>query len=178
MRIRSLFVDQYKGWMPAVVILAVFGQLSYSYGAGPLLLWPRQDVTAQSAAKTSLHPYEMRKGPVSLAPGILPQASGTARQARIAVSGKDTVTLTFFADVTYQVTVDSVTHHKNGTMTIHGRLNDHQIGTVVLTVGAEGFLITLQDLNRALLYRVAGDSQAAAGMVTEIDVTKIPPMIR
>lgn len=178
MRVRNLFIDKYKGWILAAVILVVFGQISFSHGAEHMLVWPRHDVTAHSAAKVSLHAYEIRKGPISIAPEILPQASSTARQASIAVSGGDTITITFFADVTYQVAVDSIMHHQDGTMTINARLNDHQIGTVVLTFGAEGFLITLQDLNRALLYRVTGDSRTTAGTVTEIDVTKIPPMIR
>jgi len=178
MNVRNLFIFKYKGWILATVILVVFGHLSLSHGAGHLLVWPRHDVTAHSAAGVSLHPYEIRKGPISLAPEILPQASSAARQARIAVSGGDTIEITFFADVTYQVTVDSVTYHQADTMTINARLNDHKIGTVILTIGAEGFLITLQDMNRALLYRVTGDSRTTAGTVTEIDVTKIPPMIR
>jgi hypothetical protein len=178
MGVKNFFTGKCNGWLLAAVILGVFGQISLARGAKLLLVWPVEGVSIQAKADVSLKPYEIRKGPIAIAPGILPQPPGEARQARIAVSGGDTATITFFADVTYPVAIDSVTHNPDGTMIITARLNDHRIGTVVLTVGPDGFLITLQDLNRALLYRAAGDSRSSAGTVTEIDVTKIPPMIR
>lgn len=179
MSFKNFFAYKYNGWIPAIVILVVFGQMSLSYGAGDLLVWPLKGATPRAEANVSLKQYEIRQGPVAIAPGILPpQASGAARQARIAVTGGNAFIITFFNDVTYQVNVSSVKHHPDGTMIIRARLNDHKIETVVLTIGPDGFLITLQDLNRNLLYRVTGDSSLAAGTVTEIDSTKIPPVIR
>lgn len=178
MSVKNFFTGKYRGWILAAVILGVFGQIPLAQGAGPLLVRPLEGVSMHAEANVSLKPYEIRKGPITLAPEILPQPPGEARQARIAVSGGDTATIAFFADVAYPVAVDSVTHNPDGTMIITARLNDHWIGTVVLTIGPDGFLITLQDLNRALLYRATGDSRSSTGTVTEIDVTKIPPMIR
>lgn len=179
MRFKNFFTSKYTGWILAAVVLVVFGQMSFSYGAGRLLVWPLKDGAATRAeADASLKPYEIRKGPIALAPEILQQTSEAMRQTSGAISGGDVVTITFFDNATYQVTIDFVTHHPNGTMTISGRPNDYMIGTVVLTIDPDGFLITLQDLNRTLLYRVVGNSRYAAGIVTEIDMTKIPPMIR
>jgi hypothetical protein len=36
----------------------------------------------------------------------------------------------------------------------------------------------VQDMNRALLYRAAGDSRQGSGSVTEINMQNIPPMVR
>ena len=88
-------------------------------------------------------------GRISISPEIMPQASGTASQSRIAISRGDIVTLTFFADVTYEVAVDAVTYHPDDIITISGGLHDHMNRTVVLTIGSASFLITLQDVNRA-----------------------------
>ena len=152
--------------------------MSFSHAAEYLLIQPLDEASVRTSARISLKPHEIRKGQISLAPGIVPQISGAARQAKIAISGGDTVTITLFADVTYQATVDSIAHHPDGTMTINARIKDHKIQTVVFTIGPDGFLITLQDLNRDLLYRITGDSLSATGTVTEIDVTKIPPTVR
>jgi len=63
-------------------------------------------------------------------------------------------------------------------MTISGKLKDHKNSTVVMTMGKEGFLMTIQDMNRAMLYRVRGNSIDGSGSVTEIDMRKMPPVIR
>lgn len=164
-------------WILVAVVLTVFGQASILYGAQHALVWPL-DGGSMKVAVGAYEVYEKRKGPIAIAPGILPQASGGKHQARIVISEGDSLTITFFADVTYRVSVDSMIRYPDGTITISARLDDHQIGTVVLTIGLDGFLITLQDMDRGLLYRVTGDSRVAAGTVTEIDTTKIPPMIR
>lgn len=175
---KRLFAPEYKAWILAAAVLVISGQMSLSHGAGHVLVWPLDEIKTGSEAKASLKSYEIRKGRIAISPEILPQASGTTSQSRIAVSRGDTVTVTFFADVTYQIAVDTVTYHPDGIMTIGGRLHDHMIRTAVLTIGPAGFLITLQDMNRALLYRVTGDSGQASGTASEIDMTKIPPMIR
>ena len=179
MSVKNSFAYRYNILIPVIFILVAFGQMPLADESGQLLVWPLDETTARAKANVSLKPYEIRQGPVAIALGILPpKASGAARQARIAVTGGDAVTITLFADVTYKVNVNSVKKHPDGTMIISARLNNHNIETVVLTIGPDGFLITLQDLNRNLLYRVTGDSSLAAGTVTEIDPTKIPPMIR
>ena len=178
MIMKNFFTGVCRGWMSAAVIIIMFGLVSLAHAAEHLLVWPLAEVSAGASARVSLEAHEIRKGQIALAPGIVPQVSGAAGQARIAVSGGDAVSITAFPDATYQATVDSVEYQSDGTMTINARLKDHKIQTVVLTIGPDGFLITLQDLNRHLLYRITGDSRSATGTVTEIDVTKMPQMIR
>jgi hypothetical protein len=154
---KNFFTSKCNGLVLTAVILVVFGQVSFLYGAGRLLVWPLKNGAATLAeADASLKAYEIRKGPIALAPEILQQTPEAMHQTSGAVSEGDIVTITFFDNVTYHVTVDSVTNHPKDTMTISGRLHDHMIGTVVLTIDLDGFLITLQDLNRTLLYRAVG----------------------
>lgn len=161
-----------------MIIFIMFGQASFAHGAGRLLVWPATEATARAESNVSLEPHELRKGGIVLAPGIVLPAPEAARQAQNIVSKGESVDLSFFPDVTYQITADSQQRLPDGTVTVSARLEDHRIGTVVLTVGPEGFLITLQDLNRDRLYRATGDSRSSMGTVTEIDVTKMPPVIR
>jgi len=146
-----------------------------------LIVWPVYGGVIQSKSNAPPESYEVRKGKIALAPELLPKpAEATDRQAGIAASqgDTDTVSINFFTDVTYEVKIDSVKHHADGTMIINGELKDHKIRTVVMTIGPDEFLITIQDMNRSLLYRAKGDTRQGTGTVTEIDMKKIPPMIR
>jgi hypothetical protein len=178
MKGRKFLTRIFSGWIPAMIIFIMFGQASFAHGAGRLLVWPATEATARAESNVSLEPHELRKGGIVLAPGIVLPAPEAARQAQNIVSKGESVDLSFFPDVTYQITADSQQRLPDGTVTVSARLEDHRIGTVVLTVGPEGFLITLQDLNRGRLYRATGDSRSSMGTVTEIDVTKMPPVIR
>ncbi len=177
----KILTDNRIGWLLAVVILALFIQPSVSYGAGRLLCWPLDGAALQSRPGEPLESYEVRKGQIALAPELLPGPAGPAgRQTGIAASkgDADTVSISLFADAMFEVIIDSVEDRADGTLIISGRIKDHKIGTVVMTIGPDGFLMTVQDMNRSMLYRVTGDSRQGAGTVTEIDMTKIPPLIR
>jgi hypothetical protein len=178
MKTHKIITRNYAGWILVVAVLSSFIQVSVSHGAGRLLAWPVDGGVAQSQANVSLEPYEVRKGRIVLAPEIVPEDSN--RQAGIAVSqgDTDTVSISFFADATYEVIIDSVKHQGDGTIIISGKLKDHGIGTVVVTIGLNGFLMTVQDMKKGLLYRVTGDSRQGSGTVTEIDTKKMPPIIR
>ncbi len=169
------------GRLLVVVVLALFIQPSVSQGAGQLLCWPLNEAGIQSRTNETLESYEVRKGQIALAPELLPGPAGPAgRRTGIAASkgDADTFSISLFADVMFEVIIDSVEDRSDGTLIISGRIKDHKIGTVVMTIGPDGFLITVQDMNRSMLYRVTGDSHQGAGTVTEIDMKKIPPMIR
>ena len=175
---RGLFAPEYKTWVLAAVVLVISGQMSPSHGAGHVLVWPVAEEKALQDAGPPLESYEIRRGRIAVSPEVVLQEPGTARRPETVIARGDAVTLTFFPDVTYQATVDAAAYHPDGTLSVSAGLSDHGIRTVTLTMGREGFLITLQDMNRAMLYRVAGDSSRASGTVTEIDMTKIPPVIR
>jgi hypothetical protein len=169
----------YRGWILIYIALALFAQVSISYGAGRLLAWPKKEGVTQTTPNASLKSYEVRKGQIVLAREILPKRAG-AEESQIGIppSKGDKISLNFFPDVTHEVKVNSVKHYKDGTIIISGKLKDHKNSTVVMTMGNEGFLMTVQDMNRAMLYRVRGNSVDGSGSVTEIDMKKMPPVIR
>lgn len=175
----KIFTLNHGGWILLSAIFFLFAQVSISYGAGRLLAWPVDEEVTQSKAKTSLKSYEVRRGQIALAPEILLKpAKAVDRQARIVPSKGDTISINLFDDVKYDVKVDSVNHNADGTIIINGILKNHKMRTVVMTIGSDGYLITVQDLNKSLLYRVSGNSSDGSGSVTEIDMKKMPPVIR
>jgi hypothetical protein len=179
----KIFTRNRTGWTLIVsILLALFFYMPASHGAGPLLSWPVEDGGAiQLRSTESLKPHEVRRGRIALTPEILPGPAGVVNgQAGITASKNesDTSSIGLFSNVVYEVIIDSVKHHGDGTMIINGKLKNHTMGTVVMTIGPDGFLITVQDMNRGLLYRATGDSRQGSGSVTEIDMQKMPPMIR
>ncbi|PKN36546.1 MAG: hypothetical protein CVU62_14580 [Deltaproteobacteria bacterium HGW-Deltaproteobacteria-2] len=169
----------YRCWILIYIALALFAQVSISYGAGRLLVWPKKEGITQTTSSASLKSYEVRKGQIVLTRDILPKrVSAEEHQTGHPPSKGDSVSLNLFPDVTHEVKVNSVKRYKDGTMIISGKLKDHKNSTVVMTMGNEGFLMTIQDMNRAMLYRVRGNSADGSGSVTEIDMKKMPPVIR
>lgn len=160
-------------------LVLVFAQASVSTGADRLLAWPADGGGKQAKTREPLKSHEIRKGGITLSQDILPKPSGEAgRGAGAAVSKGDRVSIGLFDDVSYDVDIDSETRHQNGAVSISGKIRGHDMGTVVTTVGPEGFLMTVHDMRRSRLYRVSGDSRTGVGEVTEIDTTKMPPVIR
>ncbi|MFZ3156837.1 MAG: hypothetical protein WA124_04935 [Smithella sp.] len=169
----------YRGWILIYIFLALFAQVSISYGAGRLLAWPKKEGITQTTSSASLKSYEVRKGQIVVARDILPKRAGAEdNQTGSPPARGEKISLNLFPDVTHEVNINSVRHYANGTMIISGKLKDHKNSTVVMTMGNEGFLMTVQDMNRAVLYRVRGNSLDGSGSVTEIDMKKMPPVIR
>lgn len=162
----------------AALVFAL-AQVSVCCGADRLLAWPADGGGKQAKAREALQSHEIRRGGITLSRDILPKLSEEAdRGVGSTVSKGDRVTIGLFDDVSYDVDIDSETHHKNGAVSISGKIRGHSMGTVVTTVGPDGFLMTVHDMKRARLYRVTGDSRTGAGEVTEIDTTRMPPVIR
>lgn len=100
------------------------------------------------------------------------------RRVQVVPSKGDTLSLNLFRDIVYDVKVDSVIRNTDGTLMLNGILKNHKIRTVIITIGSDGYIITVQDMNKARHYRVSGSSADGSGFVTEIDMHKIPPVIR
>lgn len=163
----------------AAAMVIVFATASVSMGADRLLAWPADRGGKESKIRDPLKKHEMRRGGIALSQDILPKSSSAGeRRSSVAVSRGERVSIRLFDDVSYDVDIDSTTHHKNGAVSISGKIRDQGMGTVVTTVGPESFLMTVQDMKRSRLYRVKGDSRTGVGTVTEIDTGKIPPVIR
>ena len=87
----------------------------------------------------------------------------------------DILQLGFFAKSAYSVTVQSVTRHNNGVVSVRGTAEGQDMQTFVFSVGTEGFVITMQVLGKHKLYRVAGNTRKGQGVVREFDLRKMPP---
>jgi hypothetical protein len=175
----KIFTFNYRGWLFIAVILALLVQVSIAQGTGRLLVWPVKEEVAQTKAKVSLRQHEVRKGKVAISQDMLIKTDSKGNRRILVVPSKgDTISLNFFDDVKYDVKVDSVNHNTDGTIIVNGILKDHKLRTVVMTIGSDGYLVTVQDMNKGLLYRVSGNSGNGSGSVTEIDMKKMPPLIR
>jgi hypothetical protein len=181
MNARKIFTGRFRIWMLAVFIGFYFAQQPILYGADRVLIWPAEEAHAKLKSKDSLKSYEVRRGQIFLSPELLPKfVDLPENQTGIYVSkgDEDGVIINLFVDVIYEVLIDSVEQLADGTKVINGKIKDHRVGTVVMTIGPDGFIVTVQDMNRSMLYRVKGDSLQGSGTVTEIDMKKVPPMIR
>ena len=161
------------------VVLAFFLFVSMANAANKLMAWPVKEEVTQTKANVVLKPHEVRKGKIAISQDILPRMDAKGKRLKqIAPSKGDIVSINLFDDVQYDVTVDSVNYNADGTIVIHGLLKNHKLRTVVMTIGSDGYLITVQDMNKAMLYRVSGSVVDGSGHVTEIDMRKMPPVIR
>lgn len=163
----------------SAAIIAVFAIVSISWGADRLLAWPADRGAKESNIREPLKSHEIRKGEITLSKDMLPKPSKTAdKRPAVAISKGEKVSIRLFDDVSYDVDIESTTRHKNGAVSISGKIRGHGMRTVVTTVGPDSFLMTVHDMKRSRLYRVAGDSMTGIGLVTEIDTGKMPPVIR
>jgi hypothetical protein len=175
----KIFTLNYRGWLFIAVILALLAQVSIAQGAGRLLVWPVKEEVTQTKAMVSLREHEVRKGRIAITQDMLPKTDKTGkRKAQVVPSKGDTVSLNFFDDVKYDVKVDSVNHNADGTIIVNGILKDHKLRTVIMTIGSDGYIIRTQDMDKAMLYRASGNARNGSGSVTEIDMKKMPPVIR
>jgi hypothetical protein len=175
----KIFTLNYRCWLFITVILALLAQVSIAQASGRLLVWPVKEEVAQTKAKVFLRQHEVRKGKIAISQDMLPKTDKTGKHKAMIVPSKgDTVSLNFFDDVKYDVKVDSVNHTADGTIIVNGLLKNHKMRTVVMTIGSDGYLVTVQDMNKDMLYRVSGNSSNGSGSVTEIDMKKMPPLIR
>lgn len=175
----KIFTLNYRGRLFIAVIIALLAQVSIAQTAGRLLVWPVKEEVGQTKARVSLRQHEVRKGKIAINQYMLPKTDSKGnRRIQVVPSKGDTVSLNFFDDVAYDVKVDSVNHHADGTIIVNGILKDHKLRTVIMTIGSDGYLVTVQDMNKDLLYRVSGNSSTGSGSVTEIDMKKMPPVIR
>jgi hypothetical protein len=175
----KIFTLKNRGWLFIAVMLALLAQVSIAQGAGRLLVWPVKEEVAQTKARVSLRQHEVRKGKIAISQNMLPRIDSKGnRRTQVVPSKGDTVSLNFFDDAKYDVKVDSVNHNADGTIIVQGKLKNHKLRTVTMTIGSDGYLVTLQDMDKDLLYRVSGNSSNGSGSVTEIDMKKMPPVIR
>jgi hypothetical protein len=146
------------------------------------VLWPAGGTSQRSVNHTVTEdagePHITRVGPVVLAADVflplLPKRG--KREASVMSFLNVPFSVAFFPDEEYQIIIDSDIRLGPDAMTLGGRLAGHDLASFTLTVTGESYLITLQDIFSALLYRVVGTTETGLGTVTEIDLTQTPPI--
>ncbi len=124
-------------------------------------------------------PFVKRVGAVVFdADWFLPRSLATGKRAATAASLQQrALVLDFFPDRRFSVIVGAESRPRPGVMTLNARVEGDDIDTLSLTVTAESYLLTLQDLHTATVYRVVGDTETGVGEVTEIDLRSMPPIL-
>lgn len=139
----------------------------FSFAAEVTLVKSVQQTPAELVLEEPEEVYESRQGYIDLnVQPLLPA---------LEIAEADILNLSFFSDAHYRVVVQSISLEKNGVVSISGPMEGQQFGPFVLTFDKEGFLITLHDIERALLYRSSGGAPENLGLLTEIDIKQLPP---
>jgi len=126
----------------------------------------------------SRQPYVSRVGHIRFDSNLfLPVSPSGTRQRAHAQSMPSELSVTFFPGLGFVIHVEDVSHISNDTVVVQGRVEGQPTASFTLTETSDSFLITLQDITNAWLYRVVGDTDSGVGEVTEIDQMQIPPVI-
>lgn len=144
--------------------LICFSELSFA--AEYKLVWP-----VASALKTT--PVTAKKKYITQI-GVVAIPTNAVKLCAQMKKG-DTLQLGFFAKSAYSVTVQAVTRHGNGVVSVRGTAKGQDMQTFTLSAGTDGFIMTMQDLGKHRLYRVVGDTRKGQAVVREIDPKKMPP---
>ncbi len=145
-------------------------------------VWPDDEALRQAAKRSIVRdaskPYVTRVGPVVFAADVfLPLSRERGkRQASVVSFLNVPLSVAFFSDLEYLINIDSDSRLGPDAMALGGRLAGHDLSSFTLTVTGESYLITLQDMSSAMLYRVVGKTETGLGTVTEIDLTRTPPI--
>lgn len=175
----KIFPINFKYLLLISVFIFFSGQISVAQGANRLVINPVINKGTQMNDNTPLKSHEIRKGKIALSQDMLPKIAGAEnRKAQVPPTKGDTLSVNLFDDVKYDVKVDSVEHHADGVLIVNGKLKNHKIKTFLMTIGSGGYLMSVKDMNKSRQYLVNGNSSDGSGTVTEIDMKKMPPLIR
>jgi hypothetical protein len=163
-----------------LALFCIFSAAAHAQGSEIEILLPfiptselNKDVSPTQAAE----PYVNRIGMVSFAADVfLPRT--VEKDTRVA-SPKPfkgaALVISFFADKRFMVMVNHEARPKPEVLSLNGSIQGQDISTFSMTVTPESFLIFLQDLDTATVFRVVGDTESGLGRATEIDLRKMPP---
>lgn len=145
-----------------------------SFGAEYKLVWPNAASKAEIAA-TANEKFVTQAATVSIPIDAVVMCAQ--------MKEGDVVQLNFFgnagvqnaqAQSSYNVTVQSVTSDQNGVVSVSGTADGQPMETFVLSTSEDGFMLSLQDIEKQRLYRVVGDPRKGEAVVRDIDLTKMP----
>lgn len=145
-------------------------------------LWPRSDPSLeqlQVIEELPSQPHVTRTGAVNLAvDNFFPRSLETGRRTVSPVSFQNrTLSLSFFPDKSFTIVISSDSRPQKDIITLSGRLEGQELSTFSMTIDQDNFLIKLQDIDTGQVFRVLGNTETGIGRVTEIDPSKMPPII-
>lgn len=106
-----------------------------------------------------------------------PQPDDGTESVRMAQSLKQSeLVLAFFPDQDFRIIVDTESSSGNGMLSLGGRRITADLATFSMTVTSDTYLITFQDLDSGMTYKVVGNMKTGTGRVTEYDLAKLPPV--
>lgn len=144
---------------------------------------PKPPAQSIARGKDVPTPYITRTGSVMLdVAQLMRRPASSVREApstdtAVAASGNEPFILEVFDYHEYAVQVTSESHPAPDVLNITGAINNEEIATVSITVTSESYLITIQDLKTATVYRIVGNTETGLGTVTEVDLRKMPPIL-
>ena len=132
--------------------------------------------SAQQGIQQETEPFIKRIGEVSLSSVdtfLKEMAPGETSSRNISFKGMQLL-MSFFPEKEMTVTVDSESRSAN-VISLRGHQVDSDISTFSMTITQKNYLITYQDIDNAVIYRVVGNVGSGIGKVVEIDLKKLPP---
>ena len=138
---------------------------------------PQSPYRSDTAASPASHPgYVTRVGSVSLASDLLlPVSVSTGMRTAAAGSmANKTLPFTFFPDAQFAIRIKADSRPRPGVLSLNGQAQGQDMATFSLTVTPESYLITFDDSDSRVRYRVVGDTETGVGEVTEIDLRNMP----
>ena len=135
-------------------------------------------ITVSGISQKHNEPYIKRSGEVYLDAAavfkseLVPSADNFSTKK----SFKETrLLMSFFPESQITIIVDSESRPSDEVISLGGHQAGKEISTFSMTVTQKKYLITYQDLDNGLKYRIVGDVGTGIGQVVEIDLKKLPP---
>ena len=145
------------------------------------MLWPSSvdSLLADKRVTQPEHePYIRRVGQVKFAADFfVPDAARGFRSSIVEPLQNRLLNISFFPQCEFIIRVDYETRNQDNVISIIGHEDGKDISTFSMTITTESYLISFQDLEASTVYRVVGDTQNSTGVVTEIDLTRMPPIL-
>lgn len=167
--------------MDAVLLFGaiLFASSTAATGGGLNLLTVIKTSSPANVSKPATEAFELRSGPVALDVNqVLPKSPTTGKREAAATSFKGSaVTLGLFSDKQFTGVITSEARPQAGVLSLHARRDGDDIATATMTVTPESYMITVQDLASATVYRIVGNTETGVGVVTQIDLKLMPPVL-
>lgn len=147
------------------------------------LLSPLSEASGEISVRSAQQEQEVyinRRGMVHLDAAEIFRQETTSQARTTAETGSSfkgrRLILSFFNDSEIEVRVNTESRSPQGTVSLNGNQTEGGISTFSMTVTSGTYLITYQDMEKQMTYRVVGDVESGDGRVIEVDLSKMPPV--